>query len=185
MGAEIAALGGLFGITSALALGRVATIIAMATTMIGERMDALKRGKSSILEENHTLILGWSSRIFPILQQLAIANENVPNPVVVIFADVDREQMDAEINARVGDMKNTTIVTRTGDPSNPRDLARAAVDKARAVIVLDADETGDSARARGHHHLDLRSPAIRRGFGHGVDESGQAVSRCHFVARRL
>mgnify|MGYP003347749520 CR=1 FL=1 len=48
------------------------------------------RGKSAILEDGHTLILGWSSRIFPILQQLAIANENVPNPVVVIFADVDR-----------------------------------------------------------------------------------------------
>lgn len=122
-----------------------ATIIAMATTMIGARMDALKRGKSSILEEGHTLILGWSSRIFPILAQLAISNENVAKPVVVIFADVDREVMDSEIHARVGDLKNTTIVTRTGDPSNPRDLARAAVDKARSIIILDEDEAGDSA----------------------------------------
>jgi K+/H+ antiporter YhaU regulatory subunit KhtT len=122
-----------------------ATIIAMATTMIGNRMDALKRGKSSILEQDHTLILGWSTRIFPILSQLAIANENIAKPVVVIFADMDREVMDTEIHARVGDLKNTTIVTRTGDPSNPRDLARAAADKAKSIIILDEDDTGDSA----------------------------------------
>lgn len=122
-----------------------ATIIAMATTMIGERMDELKRGKSAVLESGHTLILGWSSRVFPILSQIAMANENTANPVIVIFADMDREIMDREINARVGSLRNTTLVTRTGDPTNPRDLLRAAADKARAIIVLDEADGSDAA----------------------------------------
>lgn len=122
-----------------------ATVIAIATTMIGERMADLKRGKSSVLEANHTLILGWSSRIFPILDQVAQANSNVANPVVVIFADVDRETMEREITARVGSLGSTTLVTRSGDPTNPRDLARAAVDKARVIIVLDSEDGSDAA----------------------------------------
>lgn len=122
-----------------------ATIIAMATTIIGERMDEMKRGKSAVLESNHTLILGWSSRIFPILGQIAQANENTANPVIVIFADVDRELMDREISARAGSLRTTTLVTRTGDPTNPRDLVRAAADKARTIIVLDEAENSDAA----------------------------------------
>ena len=122
-----------------------ATIIAMATTMIAERMDALKKGKSAILEEGHTLILGWSSRIFPILSQVALANDNLTDPVIVIFADVDRELMEQQITARCGSLGKTRLVTRTGDPTNPRDLVRAAADKARTIIILDDVDGSDSA----------------------------------------
>ena len=129
-----------WGITVAI----TGTVIGFITNSIKERMERLKKGKSPIIESNHTLILGWSTRIFPILQQLALANENVQNPLIVVFANEKREVMEDEIESRVGDMGRTRIVTRTGDTTNPRDLERANVNGARSIIVLDADESGDA-----------------------------------------
>lgn len=120
------------------------SVIGFITNVIADRMQRLKKGKSPIIESGHTLILGWSSRVFPILQQIAIANENVSNPLVVIFSDQDREFMDDEIQSRVGDMGKTRVVTRTGDPTNPRDLERANIGQAKSIIILDADESGDA-----------------------------------------
>ena len=128
----------------AMAISITGTIIGFITSLIQERMAALKKGKSPIIEEGHTLILGWSSRVFPILQQLAVANENVHNPLVVIFANESRELMDDEINARVGDLGKTRVVTRSGDTTNPRELERANVGAAKSIIILDADESGDA-----------------------------------------
>jgi voltage-gated potassium channel Kch len=120
------------------------SVIGFITNLIADRMERLKKGKSPIIESGHTLILGWSSRVFPILQQLSVANENVSNPLVVIFSDQDREFMDDEIQSRVGEMGSTRVVTRTGDPTNPRDLERANINAARSIIILDANELGDA-----------------------------------------
>ena len=120
------------------------SVIGFITNLIADRMERLKKGKSPIIESGHTLILGWSSRVFPILQQLSVANENVANPLIVIFSDQDRELMDDEIQSRVGEMGKTRVVTRTGDPTNPRDLERANINDARSIIILDSDETGDA-----------------------------------------
>lgn len=120
------------------------SVIGFITNVIADRMERLKKGKSPIIESGHTLILGWSSRVFPILQQLSVANENIANPLVVIFSDQDREFMDDEIQSRVGEMGKTRVVTRTGDPTNPRDLERANINAAKSIIVLDADESGDA-----------------------------------------
>ena len=76
------------------------TIIGFITSRIQRLVQVLRKGRSPVVESGHTLILGWSPRIFPILAELAIANENVRRPLVVIFADRDREAMQDEISAR-------------------------------------------------------------------------------------
>jgi voltage-gated potassium channel Kch len=127
-----------------MAISVTGTIIGFITSLIQSQIASLKKGKSPIIEGNHTLILAWSSRVFPILQQLAVANSNVSNPLVVIFANKGRELMDDEISARVGDLGKTRVVTRSGDTTNPRELERANVGAAKSIIILDADESGDA-----------------------------------------
>lgn len=121
-----------------------ASVIGYVVGAIQRTFARLRKGRSPIVDDNHTLILGWSSRIFPILQELAIANENVRKPVVVIFAPHDREFMEDEIESRTENLGKLKIVTRSGEPSNPIDLKRANVSNAKSVIILDADETGDA-----------------------------------------
>jgi len=126
-------------------IGMVATILgvvifSMLIAFITTRLDLilynLRRGKSRVLETNHTLILGWSDRVMDILRELIIANESESRAVVVILADADKELMDETIHAQLPDTKTTRVITRTGCPSSLRDLARVNASGARSAIVL-------------------------------------------------
>jgi voltage-gated potassium channel Kch len=130
----------LWGITLTI----TASVIGFITKSIAEKVDRLKRGKSPINESNHVLILGWSSRIFPIIGELSVANENAPGAVVAVFANVDRIHMDDQISDRVKNHGTLKLVTRTGDPTNPNELSRANVENARAIIILSEDPASDS-----------------------------------------
>ena len=120
------------------------TIIGFITSRIQRLVQVLRKGRSPVVESGHTLILGWSPRIFPILAELAVANENVRRPLVVVFADRDREAMQDEIAARARNLGKLRVITRRGDPTSPSDLGRTNLAGARSIIVLDA-EAGDAA----------------------------------------
>jgi ion channel POLLUX/CASTOR len=119
-------------------------VIGFISAQIIRAVAKLQEGKSAVIESGHTLILGWSNRVFPILSELAIANENVRKPRVVIFAPTARAVMDAEIRSRVPNLGKLKVITRTGDVTNPEDLKRANVSSAKSIIILDADESGDA-----------------------------------------
>ena len=119
-------------------------VIGFISAAIQRAVARLKEGKSAVIESGHTLILGWSNRVFPILAELAIANENIRKPRVVVFANTARTVMDAEILSRVPNLGKLKVITRTGDITNPEDLKRANVSSAKSIIILDADETGDA-----------------------------------------
>ena len=121
-----------------------AIVIGFVATGISASVQKLKAGKSPVISSGHTLILGWSNRIFPILKELAVASSNLRKPTVVIFADVDRLLMEDEISSRAGDLGKLRIITRKGDPTNPGDLIRANVGGSKSIIILDADEAGDA-----------------------------------------
>ena len=121
--------------------GTVTGFIVGAITRTFER---LRKGKSPIIVNNHTLILGWSNRIYPILKELATANSNVKKANVVIFSSHTRDFMEGEIDARANDLGKLKVVTRTGDVTNPADLKRTNIANAKSIIVLDSDETGDA-----------------------------------------
>ncbi len=129
----------------AIGLAISASVIGFVSAQIIRTVNRLQEGKSAVIESGHTLILGWSNRIFPILSELAIANENVRRPRVVIFASTERSLMDSEIRSRVTKLGKLKVITRTGDPTNPEDLKRANVSSAKSIIILDADESGDAA----------------------------------------
>ncbi|MFM6963571.1 MAG: CASTOR/POLLUX-related putative ion channel [Micrococcales bacterium] len=111
---------------------------------IGRAFATLRKGKSPVVDHGHTLILGWSNRVFPILKELAIANANVHKPVVVIFSNNTRDFMEDEIDSRAEGLGKLKVITRTGDPTNPADLKRVNLSDAKSVIVLDSDDAGDA-----------------------------------------
>lgn len=89
----------------------------------------------------HTLILGWSEIIYPILKEIASANENVRRPKVFILAKESEEWMKHEIQSQnLGKLK---IKVRSGDQTNPQDLEMSSVSSAKSVIVLPGSATED------------------------------------------
>jgi ion channel POLLUX/CASTOR len=114
--------------------------IGVLATTLDERLAELRKGRSGVLEKDHTLVLGWSDTIFTILSELAIANESERNPVIVILADKDKVEMEDAIRERVEDLRGTKVVCRTGSPINLRDLAIVNHHDCRSIIVLSPEE---------------------------------------------
>jgi voltage-gated potassium channel Kch len=129
----------MFGVT----LGGVfiiSTLIGVLTSGIESKLDELRKGRSRVIEEGHTVILGWSEQVFTLVSELAIANANQRHPVIVIMGEKDKVEMEDEIRARVGDTGRTRVVCRTGNPMEPTDLELVSLHTARSIIVLATDE---------------------------------------------
>lgn len=112
------------------------TLIGILTTGLESRLDSLRKGKSTVVESGHTVVLGWSEQVFTIISELSIANENQKNPCVAIMADMDKVEMEDEIRDKVPNLRNTRVVCRTGSPVEPSDLARMSLHTAKSIIIL-------------------------------------------------
>lgn len=137
-----AVIAGLAGIVMLSAL------IACITTTMDQKIYALKRGRSKVIEEDHTLILGWNEqRIVEILRELVLANESEKDACVVILADKDKEEMDDVLRLRLRELATTRIVTRSGDVSALTNLDMVSLEACSAVIILaDCEDTDDDER---------------------------------------
>lgn len=129
----LATIGGLFFFS---------VLIAIVNSGVINKLTDLRKGKSFVLETNHTIILGWSFQVFPIVKELIIANENQKNASIVILAENDKIFMEDEISSKVGDMKNTKVVCRTGSPIDLIDLEILNIHEARSIIII-APESKD------------------------------------------
>ena len=114
----------------------VSTLIGVLSNGIEDEMNRLRKGRSKVLETNHTLILGWSPQIFTILNELMTANENQNNARIVILADKDKVEMEDEIHERVEVKGKTRLICRSGNPIDPNDLEITSPQSAKSIIVL-------------------------------------------------
>ncbi|CAI9280600.1 unnamed protein product [Lactuca saligna] len=78
-----------------------------------------------------------------LLKQLAIANKSIGGGVVVVLAESDKEEMEMDIAKLEFNFMGTLVICRSGSPLILADLKKLSVSKARAIIVLAADENAD------------------------------------------
>ena len=114
----------------------VSALIGVINNGIEDKLTELRKGRSFVVERDHTLILGWSPKIFTILSELVIANESRARPRIVVLAEKDKVEMEDEIRSQVGDTKNTRIICRTGSPLDLKDLEIVNPRQSRSIIVL-------------------------------------------------
>jgi ion channel POLLUX/CASTOR len=119
------------------------TLIGILTSGIESKLEELRKGRSFVVEEGHTVILGWSPQIFSIISELVIANANRPHACIVILAEKDKVEMEDEIRGKVGSTGRTRVVCRTGIPIDLTDLEIVNPHGARSIIVLAPTETSD------------------------------------------
>jgi voltage-gated potassium channel Kch len=114
----------------------VSALIGVLNNAIEAQMERLRKGRSLVLETNHTLILGWSAQIFTVLNELMISNENQPHARIVILAEKDKVEMEDEIRERVEVKGKTRIICRSGSPIDPKDIEITSPHSAKSIIVL-------------------------------------------------
>ncbi len=114
----------------------LSTLIGVLTTGLESKLEELRKGRSRVIETNHTVLFGWSEHVFPVISELVIANENQKDSCIVILGDHDKIEMEDMIRDRVGDTKNARIICRHGDPMEIDDLQIASINTAKSIVIL-------------------------------------------------
>lgn len=118
-------------------------LISIVSLKLEEKVANLRKGRSLVPISNHSLILGWSDKLIPIINQLTQARLTGGKINIVILADKDKVEMEDAINEKV-DKKNVNIICRSGVPYDMDDLAIVNPDDAKSIIILSPeDENAD------------------------------------------
>lgn len=117
-----------------------ANLIGIVSGAFDAKVAELRKGRSTVLEKNHTVILGWNSKIHSIIAGLCEANASQRRASIVVLANRDKVAMEDEIRDRVPDSGRTRIICRTGVTVDQDDLLITSPFSAKSVIIL-ADES--------------------------------------------
>ena len=178
----------------------VSALIGVLNNAIEGQMERLRKGRSRVLESNHTLVLGWSAQIFTILNELMVANENQKNARIIVLADKDKVEMEDEIRERVQVRGKTRIICRSGGPVDPNDIEITSPHAAKSIIVLPPENndpdidviktvlaiTNNSNRRAEPYHIvtqirDAKNMTILKMVG--VNDNVQAILTGDLIAR--
>ena len=114
----------------------ISTLIGVLTSGVEGKLEALRKGRSRVLESGHTVILGWSEQIFTLVSELVEANANQPKACVVVMGAHDKVEMEEEITGKVPHLGTTKLVCRSGQPMDMADLNLVSLNTAKSIIVL-------------------------------------------------
>lgn len=121
----------------------ISTLIGILSSAIEGKLDDLRKGHSRLLEENHTVILGWTEQVYTIIPEIVSANENLKSSCIAIMSDHDKVEMEESLQGRVGKTGATHIVCRTGSPMDINDLSIVSINSARSIIILSPEDSED------------------------------------------
>ena len=182
-------------VVSMIGLFIFAMLMGFVFDLITVNMEELRKGKSMVVEKDHTLILGWSDKLYTILLELCDANESRPDGtmggVIVILATPGegmcpetKDDMIAELDERIDEerRKCTKFVIRVGSPMLASDLAkvadhhhlerrRAELRRVRADLAqrVHPPRMTELLRGTGERDVGHRSPPVARGFRQVAD----------------
>lgn len=149
----------------------VASLIGIISSAFDSKVEELRKGHSKVLETDHTLILGWNSKVFSIVSEICLANESRKRATIVVLADRDKVEMEDELRAQVTSPGTTRIICRSGDPMNLADLEISNPHTARSIIVLAPESSQDADSVVIKTTLALtNSPKRKSGAYHIVGE---------------
>jgi hypothetical protein len=125
---------------SLMGLVVLSVLISLVNNTWRIRIEGLHKGDTPVRERDHVLVLGWSNKVFSVLQQLALLQ---PGVKVVILAPREIDVMQEQLRVAGIHRQPIRVILRSGIPSNHGELDRVAVNHAASVIVLatDADDS--------------------------------------------
>uniref|UniRef100_UPI004048A393 CASTOR/POLLUX-related putative ion channel n=1 Tax=Aquiluna sp. TaxID=2053504 RepID=UPI004048A393 len=140
VGAEGLAYRAIMLITTFGGLVFLAGLIGIVSGAFDTKVEELRKGRSRVIESDHTLILGWNSRVFSLVKEISLANLSRKKASIVILAAGDKVEMEDAVKEQVGRIGKTRVIVRSGDPMSLADLEIASHATARSIIILAADE---------------------------------------------
>ncbi|MCL4409404.1 hypothetical protein [Aliidiomarina haloalkalitolerans] len=113
------------------------TLVAIMTQWLFRQMRQFELGQTPVSFRQHTVILGWTSRSIPVVNELI--HPEVPATLVnriAVLADNITEGPSEEVLAQPWSTKQRRrVVLRSGSLLNPDHLQRVAIQQAQTIIV--------------------------------------------------
>ena len=116
------------------------SLIGLIASAVDQRVEELRKGRSNVIEEDHTLILGWSARVPAIVSELVIANESRKKAAIVVMANIDKTEIEEALRSAITNWRTTRLVCRSGEPWVQRNLESVNVHGARSVVIVGGDD---------------------------------------------
>jgi voltage-gated potassium channel Kch len=123
----VLALGGIFVVSA---------LVGLLTSGMHRQLEQLRKGRSLVVERDHTVILGWSDQVYTVVSELIEANRSRRRCAIAILAEQGKIEMEDRLRHRIGDTGKTRLVCRTGSPLDLSDLEIVSLNAARSIIVL-------------------------------------------------
>ncbi|MBM3705194.1 MAG: hypothetical protein FJW66_01575 [Actinobacteria bacterium] len=133
-----------FAISLLIALGSIfitSLLIGVLTSGIQQKIWALRKGRSRVIERNHTVILGWSDIVFTLMRELMEANKNQKKFTLVIMGNKDKVEMEESVRERVKPRGNIRVICRSGNPLDLNDLQILSLPLAKSIIIIENEDT--------------------------------------------
>jgi len=122
----------------------IALLIGLIASAVDRRLLELRQGRSIVLESDHTLVLGHSSKLPLVARELVIANASSPRRAIVILTPSDKVELEQVLKREVP-RSPVRLVVRRGEPSSLVELSQGRPELARNIIILRQDETDADA----------------------------------------
>lgn len=143
----------------------ITTLIGIINSGITNKYDRLRQGTSKVIENKHTVILGFNDSVYRIISELIITNSNKTwrehKPCIVILGDEDISVMEQKVTNRIfsaiknksdengeeicgvdkKSKKKTKLIYRKGLPSIVDDLRKCSIETSKSVIVNEYDDS--------------------------------------------
>ncbi|MEW5303229.1 MAG: hypothetical protein WDW36_005938 [Sanguina aurantia] len=113
-----------------------ALLLGIVSDAISSKMDELKRGKSLVLEVGHCLIIGWSEKVYCLVEQIAMGSEHAGGRAIVIMSEREKSRMEDEIANHNINIRNSYIICRQGDALMTSELEKVSAAHASSIVLL-------------------------------------------------
>ena len=93
-----------------------AVVVGFVVETINDKMEGIKKGRTTFVETGHTLIPNWTDRTIFLVMELCEAFHDHGGGVIVLLSEASKEAIETEIEMQIANTKGTRIVVRTGSP---------------------------------------------------------------------
>jgi voltage-gated potassium channel Kch len=115
-------------------------LIGIISTGFEQKLNALRKGASKVIESGHTVIIGFNDGIYTLLSELIEAGANQKKNCIVVVGEQEKESMEELIKGHIRNLKTTRIIVKSGKPTEDFLLSRASVETSRSIIVNQEDD---------------------------------------------
>ncbi|OPL19236.1 MAG: hypothetical protein AVO35_11705 [Candidatus Aegiribacteria sp. MLS_C] len=116
-------------------------LIGIFSSKIISQLDALKKGRSPVLEKGHYIVCGEGDRLFEVARELLRARrDHSLKGGIVIFSGSSRETVESILIQRLGRKSVRKIICRSGDTSDVDALQLPCFHRCRGFVIVGDDD---------------------------------------------